>query len=91
MTNSDTAYAETASVLQQKLYYNAEILDFGFENLRSYREQNALKSIAYLEASVHFSHVLMKMLQKWAKSKGDTLVVRKKKKIKEKKGESWHT
>ncbi|KAG8943281.1 Topoisomerase 1-associated factor 1 [Tulasnella sp. 424] len=85
MANSDTAYAETASVLQQKLYYNAEILDFAFENLRSYREQNALKSIAYLEASVHFSHVLMRMLQKWAKSKGDTLVVRKKKKVKKKK------
>ncbi|KAG9047150.1 Topoisomerase 1-associated factor 1 [Tulasnella sp. UAMH 9824] len=85
MANSDTAYAETASVLQQKLYYNAEIVDFSFENLRSYREQNALKSIAYLEASVQFSHVLMKMLQKWAKSKGDTLVVRKKKKAKKKK------
>ncbi|KAG9019357.1 Topoisomerase 1-associated factor 1 [Tulasnella sp. 427] len=84
MASSETAYAETASILQQKLYYNAEILDFAFENLRTYREQNALKSIAYLEASVHFSHVLMRMLQKWAKSKGDTLVVRKKKRAKKK-------
>lgn len=79
-------YADAARTLQHKLYYNGEILEIAFENLRGYKEQTAQKSIAYLEGSVRLSYVLLRLLEKWGKGSGE-LVIRRKKKSRKTKGE----
>ncbi|KDQ07544.1 hypothetical protein BOTBODRAFT_192367 [Botryobasidium botryosum FD-172 SS1] len=76
--NSPEAAIETAQTLQHQLYYSGEILDLAFDCLRSYKEQ----SIAYLDSTVHLGYVLLRMLEKWAKS--TEMYVRKKKNVKKK-------
>ncbi|KAG8903574.1 Topoisomerase 1-associated factor 1 [Tulasnella sp. 403] len=86
MASSDGIYAEAANTLQHKLYYNGEILELAFENLRGFKHNAGQKSIAYLESAVHLSYVLLRVLEKWAKGKGNSMVIRKKKKAKKAKG-----
>ncbi|KAG8990291.1 Topoisomerase 1-associated factor 1 [Tulasnella sp. JGI-2019a] len=82
MSTSDRVFSEAASTLQHKLYYNGEILDLAFDNLSQYKQYTSQKSIAYLDSSIHLSYVLLRVLEKWAKAKGEggAMVVRKKKK-----------
>ncbi|KAG8868501.1 Topoisomerase 1-associated factor 1, partial [Tulasnella sp. 331] len=82
MATSDPVFVEAASTLQHKLYYNGEIFDLAFDNLSQYKQYTAQKSIAYLDSSIHLSYVLLRVLEKWAKAKGEggAMVVRKKKK-----------
>lgn len=69
---------EAAEVLQQQLIYNGEVLDIAFESLRTYK--TGTQSLAYLDSSIHLAYALLKMLEKWGKSKGGgDMYVRKKK------------
>ncbi|KAJ3795140.1 timeless protein-domain-containing protein [Lentinula aff. detonsa] len=75
---SDSTLSEAAEILQQQLIYSGEVLDVTLESLRSYKE--GTQSLVYLNSSVHLAYVLLKMLEKWAKGKGQGEVyVRKKK------------
>ena len=59
------------------------MLDISFESMRSYKE--GTQSLAYLDASVHLSYALLRMLERWSKRKGgDNMYVRKKAKPKKK-------
>jgi len=82
---SSEVYAETADILQHKLFYNGEILDLSFEGLRSYKQGS--QTIAYLDTAINFAYVLLRILEKWAKMKGTMVVRRKKKAGKKKKGQ----
>lgn len=80
MSSSDIAdpeLSEAADVLQQQLIYNGEVLDIAFESLRSYKE--GTQSLAYLDSSVYMAYALLRMLERWGKSKGGDMYVRKKK------------
>ncbi|KAH9924971.1 timeless-domain-containing protein [Epithele typhae] len=69
--------ADTARILQQQIIYNGHILDRTVESLKSYKEGR--QSLAYLDASVYLAYALFKMLEKWAKRKGEgDMYVRKK-------------
>ena len=79
MSKSDIAdpiLAESADLLQQQIIYNGDILDIALDSLRAYRENS--QSLAYLNTSVHLSYVLMHLLERWTKDKGDGIYVRKK-------------
>lgn len=73
---ADPTLAESADLLQQQIIYNGDILDLALDSLRTYRESS--QSLAYLNASVHLSYVLMRLLERWTKGKGDGVYVRKK-------------
>jgi replication fork protection complex subunit Tof1/Swi1 len=57
--------AEMADLLQQQLVYNGEVLEIALESLRAYRE--GTQALAYLDAAVHLSWALLRMLEKWTK------------------------
>ncbi|KAI0752629.1 timeless-domain-containing protein [Daedaleopsis nitida] len=79
--------AEAARLMQQQIVYNGEVLDIAFESMRTYKE--GTQSLAYLDASVHLTYALLRMLEKWSKRQGgDNVYVRKKAKPKKKKGNS---
>lgn len=92
MTSSklDADLSEAASLLQQQLIYNGEVLDIAYESLRVYKE--GTQSLAYLDSSVALAYALMKMLERWGKSGGlgdGTYVRRKKAKKRKSKGMSY--
>ncbi|GJJ14718.1 hypothetical protein Clacol_008985 [Clathrus columnatus] len=70
---SDPNLSEAAEVLQHQLYYNGEVLDLAYDGLLGYKEQ----SVAYLDSAVHLAYVLLRMLEKWGKQKGDVYVRRR--------------
>jgi replication fork protection complex subunit Tof1/Swi1 len=74
---------EAAEILQQQLIYNGEVLDIALESLRSYKE--GTQSLVYLDSSVHLAYSLLRMLEKWAKDKGDGTYVRRRKERRRKK------
>lgn len=74
---TDPVLKEAADVLQQQLIYNGEVLDIAFESLRSYKA--GTQSLAYLDSSVYLAYALLKMLERWGRSKGGEMYVRKKK------------
>ncbi|KAG5339373.1 hypothetical protein C0989_004499 [Termitomyces sp. Mn162] len=74
---TDPDLKEAADVLQQQLIYNGEVLDIAFESLRSYKL--GTQSLVYLDSSVYLAYALLKMLEKWSKSKGGDVYVRKRK------------
>ncbi|KAG6872642.1 hypothetical protein C0995_008073 [Termitomyces sp. Mi166 len=74
---TDPNLKEAADVLQQQLIYNGEVLDIAFESLRSYKP--GTQSLVYLDSSVYLAYALLKMLEKWSKSKGGDMYVRKRK------------
>jgi replication fork protection complex subunit Tof1/Swi1 len=74
---ADPALNEAADVLQQQLIYNGEVLDIAFESLRSYKE--GTQSLAYLDSSVYLAYALLRMLERWGKTKGGDMYVRKRK------------
>ncbi|KAJ3842021.1 timeless protein-domain-containing protein [Lentinula raphanica] len=81
---TDSKLSEAAELLQQQLIYSGEVLDVTLESLRVYKE--GTQSLAYLNSSVHMAYALLRMLEKWAKGKGNGEVyVRKKKSGKGKK------
>jgi replication fork protection complex subunit Tof1/Swi1 len=74
---ADPQLKEAADVLQQQIIYNGE-------SLRSYKP--GTQSLAYLDSSVYLSYALMRMLERWGKSRGEAMYVRKQKKLKKKRG-----
>ncbi|KAF8578836.1 timeless-domain-containing protein [Ramaria rubella] len=70
---SDPMLSESAEILQHQLYYNGEVLDLAIEGLQNYKEQ----SIAYLDSSINLAYVLLRMLERWGKKKGDVYVRRR--------------
>lgn len=79
----DTQLAEAAELLQQQLIYNGEVLDIAVESLRVYKE--GVQSLVYLDSSVHLAYALLRMLERWIRSKGEVGIVRQKAKPKRKK------
>lgn len=73
---ADPTLAESADLLQQQIIYNGDILDIALDGLRAYRQGS--QSLAYLDASVYLAYVLMRILERWTKDKGDGVYVRKK-------------
>ena len=76
----DQELAEAASLLQQQLVYNGEVLDVAVDALRAYR--TGVQSLRFLDASVRLGYALLRMLEKWAKERGggEVYVRRRKKK-----------
>ncbi|EIW79780.1 timeless-domain-containing protein [Coniophora puteana RWD-64-598 SS2] len=68
---------DAAEALFQQLVYNGEVLDIALDALRAYK--GGTQSLAYLGASVHLAHQLLRMLEKWGKSGGNGVYVRKRK------------
>jgi replication fork protection complex subunit Tof1/Swi1 len=85
--NADPTLNEAADVLQQQLIYNGDVLDIAFESLRSYRE--GTQSLTYLDSSVYLAYALLRMLEKWGKTKGEDMYVRRKKPKRRKKVKGW--
>ena len=73
---ADPTLADAAEVMQQQLIYNGEVLDIAHESLKTYKE--GTQSLVYLDASVHLAYVLLRMLERWGKERGDGTYVRKK-------------
>ncbi|KAM0754978.1 timeless-domain-containing protein [Meredithblackwellia eburnea MCA 4105] len=68
------ANIDVAEILQNKLYYEAETLDMVITVIHRYSTQ----SLKYLDSVMHLSYVLLRMLEKYSKSKA-YMYVRKKK------------
>ena len=81
---SDPTLKDAADILQRQIIYNGEVLDIAFESLRSYKP--GTQSLAYLESSVHLAYALMRMLERWGKSKKDGDMYVRKKKVNKRKG-----
>ena len=82
----DPELAEAASLLQQQLVYNGEVLDISVDALRVYKE--GVQSLRYLDASVRLGYSLLRMLEKWSRERGGgELLVRKKKARRKRRGE----
>ena len=81
---SDKMLSEGADLLQQQLVYNGEILDIALDSLRSYKE--GVQSLTFLDSAIHLAYSLLRMLERWGKTKGEELYVRKKAKRKKKTG-----
>ncbi|XP_006455122.1 hypothetical protein AGABI2DRAFT_75426 [Agaricus bisporus var. bisporus H97] len=75
-TITDSTLAEAADLLQQQIIYNGDILDIAMDSLRAYRPGS--QSLAYLDTSIHLAYVLMRILERWSKGKGDGVYVRRK-------------
>ncbi|GAA5880461.1 hypothetical protein JCM16303_005390 [Sporobolomyces ruberrimus] len=67
-------HVDVAEILQNKLYYEAETLDMVLTVLVKYTNQ----SYKYLDSTVNLSYTLLRMLEKYSKSKA-YMYVRKKK------------
>ena len=81
----DPELAEAASLLQQQLVYNGEVLDISVDALRAYKE--GVQSLRYLDSSVRLGYSLLRMLEKWSRERGGgELLVRKKKARRRRKG-----
>ncbi|KAG6820075.1 hypothetical protein H0H93_005603 [Arthromyces matolae] len=74
---TDPDLKDAADLLQQQLIYNGEVLDIAFESLRTYKP--GTQTLVYLDSSVYLAYALLRMLEKWSKSKGGDMYVRKKK------------
>ncbi|KAK8843979.1 hypothetical protein IAR55_006771 [Kwoniella newhampshirensis] len=72
--SEDDEDRETAEVLQHQLYYNGDILDSSLSVVMQYKDQ----SVAYLDSVIHFAYVLLRMLEKYSKTKA-FMFVRKRK------------
>ncbi|KAL5514636.1 hypothetical protein ACEPAG_1952 [Sanghuangporus baumii] len=79
----DSELAEAASLLQQQLVYNGEVLDISVDALRVYKE--GVQSLRYLDASIRLGYSLLKMLEKWSRERGGGELLVRKKKAKRKK------
>jgi len=82
--DGETELHEAAALLQQQLVYNGQVLDAALDGLRMYKD--GTQSLSFLRSSVHLAYALMRMLEKWAKTKGDGSYVRKRAKPKRKRG-----
>ncbi|KAG1470777.1 hypothetical protein G6F56_002487 [Rhizopus delemar] len=81
MTQSEEEeYRDVAEHIQSNLYYDQSILDLFFSLIKLYRNQ----SKQYLKTVVTLTHILLKMLEKYSKTK-KTLFVRKKRSAPKKK------
>ena len=79
----DPELAEAAELLQQQVVYNGEVLDIAVDSLRFYKE--GVQSLTYLDSSIHLSYSTLRMLERWAKTKGGgDVYVRKRAKPKRK-------
>lgn len=67
-------HVEVAQVLQDKLYYDAETLEISVNLLKKFSSQSS----KYLDAITHLAFVLLRMLEKFSKSKAYMFVRRKK-------------
>ncbi|EJU01446.1 hypothetical protein DACRYDRAFT_16139 [Dacryopinax primogenitus] len=86
MSNSPSEEIRDASeALQHKLWFSSELMDVALANARTYTGQ----SLAYLEAVVQLNHVLLKLLERYAKGRS-AMYVRKKTSAKKKKGKSMN-
>ncbi|KZT54478.1 timeless-domain-containing protein [Calocera cornea HHB12733] len=74
---------EAALALQHKLWFSSELMDVALVNARTYTGQ----SLAYLESVVQLNYVLLKLLERYAKGRGD-MYVKKKTNAKKKKTKS---
>jgi replication fork protection complex subunit Tof1/Swi1 len=72
---------EAAEILQNSLYYNYDILDTSLTVVAQYKDQ----SIAYLGSIIHFAYVLLRMLEKYSKTKSFMFVRKRKAQRKKKK------
>lgn len=85
--NENSELTEAATLLQQQLVYNGEVLDVAVDALRAYRA--GVQSLRFLDASVRLGYALLRMLEKWAKERGggEVYVRRRKKKRARRRGE----
>lgn len=75
---ADPDLNEAAELLQQQIIYNGEVLDISVDSLRSYKE--GVQSLRYLDSSIRLGYSLLRMLERWAKARGNNeLYVRKRK------------
>ncbi|WVR08981.1 hypothetical protein IAU60_006041 [Kwoniella sp. DSM 27419] len=81
--SSDEEDVEVAESLQDKIYYNGDILDSSLSVISQYKDQ----SVAYLDSVVHFAYVLLRMLEKYSKNKS-YMFIRKRKAAKKKRIEA---
>ncbi|KAI0033017.1 timeless protein-domain-containing protein, partial [Vararia minispora EC-137] len=70
-----TDLADAAELLQSQLIYNGQILDAAVDGLLAYRP--GTQALAFLDAAVRLAYALMRMLERWSKSRGDGTYVRK--------------
>ena len=77
--SSEEEDVEAAEILQNQIYYNGDVLDSSLQVITTYRDQ----SISYLDAIVNFAYVLLRMLEKYSKTKS-YMFVRKRKAAKKK-------
>ena len=76
-------YKEVSEILQNKLYYEPETLEMVLKVISTYTHQ----PIKYLDAIVHLSYVMLRMLEKYSKNT-EYMFVRKKASKRGKKGRS---
>ncbi|KAG1495719.1 hypothetical protein G6F54_006987 [Rhizopus delemar] len=72
--SEEEEYRDAADHIQSNIYYDQSILDLLHSLIKTYRNQ----SIQYLKTVIMLTHVLLKMLEHYSKTK-KTLFIRKKK------------
>jgi replication fork protection complex subunit Tof1/Swi1 len=73
---------EVAEILQHQLYYNGDVLDSSLEVVAKYKDQ----SVAYLDSVINFAYVLLRMLERYSKTK-TFMFIRKRKAARKKRKE----
>ncbi|WVO15560.1 hypothetical protein L204_103220 [Cryptococcus depauperatus] len=81
--SKDEEEVEVAEILQHQLYYNYDILDSSLSVVREYKNQ----SIAYLDSIINFAYVLLRMLERYSKTKAFMFIRKRKNTHKKRKAE----
>lgn len=76
---------EVADVLQNQIYYNGDLLDTALQFFTILRPDNKNQPLTLQDSTVHFAYVLLRMLEKYSKSKS-YMYVRKRKGARKKQG-----
>jgi replication fork protection complex subunit Tof1/Swi1 len=87
---------EVAEILQHQLYYNGDVLDSSLEVVSKYKDQSVASvpspysplklTTRYLDSVINFAYVLLRMLERYSKTKS-FMYVRKRKAARRKRKE----
>ena len=77
MLSGDDEDKEVAGVLQNQIYYNGDVLDTSINVFTLWKPETKGQPVTFLDCTIHFAYVLLRMLEKYSKTK-TYMFVRKK-------------
>jgi replication fork protection complex subunit Tof1/Swi1 len=67
--SSDEETKDAAEVLLNKIYYQGDVLETALAVFTLWRPEMRGQPITFLDCTIHFAYVLLRMLEKYSKSK----------------------